>query len=353
MATALSYSPALSPTGQARSAKELERAHETERIIGILHQWGIHTLGQFAALAPDDLAARLGAEAVKLWQRANGQTERILKLVAPPEVFVESFEFEHEIETVEPLLFMLRRFLQQLGVRLNAIYLVAQQLRFRLTFADKSCYERFFKIPQPTNNEEVLFRMLYTHLENFTAKHPIVAVALEAIPSRAVRQQFGLFETTLRDPSQLYDTLARLVGLLGAEGVGTPVLTETHRPDAFTLEPFAWELPPAAQVSRSNKKLSQRRANSAEKQEAAPLPLRRFRQRMPATVLFDEGKPAHLRAAAAEGMTVNTNGPFPLSGNWWDETAWSRIEWDLEIEDGTIARCRADEQGWTLDGIYD
>jgi hypothetical protein len=46
----------------------------------------------------------------------------------------------------------LRRFLQQLATRLNAIYLVAKELRLRITFADKSHYERIFKIPQPTNN---------------------------------------------------------------------------------------------------------------------------------------------------------------------------------------------------------
>src|SRR5213595_1427557 len=237
----MSIAPAVLPAG---TVKQIERAKETERILSILHQWGIHTLGQLAALPRDDLAARLGARVVELMERANGRAERILKLVSPPESFIESFEFENEIETIEPLLFILRRFLQQLATRLNAIYLVAKELRLRLIFADKSDYERIFKIPEPTNNENILFPMLHTHLENFTSKHPIVAVELEAQPSRSVRQQFVLFETALRDPMQLHETLARLVGLLGAERVGTPVLEKTHRPDAFRMEPFAWEFRP-------------------------------------------------------------------------------------------------------------
>src|SRR5438034_11468328 len=125
--------------------------------------------------------------------------------------------------------------------RLNAIYLVAKELRLRITFADKSQYDRIFKIPQPTNNEDILFRMLHTHLENFTSKHPIIAIELEAQPSRSVRQQFGLFETALRDPVQLHETLARLVGLLGADRVGSPILEETHQPEAFRMEPYACE----------------------------------------------------------------------------------------------------------------
>src|SRR5919109_4375290 len=101
-------------------------------ILAILHKWGIHTLGQLAALDKEELRSRLGTEAVCLWERANGTATRPLKFVLPPESFEESFEFDHEIETAEPLLFMLRRFLEQLAVRLGGIYLVAQQLTLRI-----------------------------------------------------------------------------------------------------------------------------------------------------------------------------------------------------------------------------
>jgi protein ImuB len=366
--------PVVLPAG---TAKQIERAKETERILSILHQWGIHTLGQLAALSRDDLAARLGMRAVEMWERANARAERILKLVSPPESFIESFEFENEIETIEPLLFILRRFLQQLATRLNTIYLVAKELRLRITFADKSHYEQIFKIPQPTNNEDILFRMLHTHLENFTSKHPIVAIDLEAQPSRSVRQQFGLFETALRDPVQLHETLARLIGLLGADQVGTPVLEETHRPDAFRMEPFAWEfrhpersrgIPMRNLKDNMGGSLDCARndgVNGAERGACDStavrgcIPLRRFRKRKKAMVLLENNRPAHVRATevraglAVEGTTMRQDGPFPLSGNWWDERAWARVEWDVEIENGLIARCHCDQDGWVIDGIYD
>src|SRR5207244_3348098 len=144
----------------------------------------------------------------------------------------------------------------QLALRLSAIYLVARELTLTITFSDsrqdepavvatatrtnQQTYERVFKIPQPTNDVDLLFRMLQTHLENFKSEHPIVAVALTAQPIRPASQQFGLFETALRNPHQLYETLARLSALLGSDRVGIPVLEETHRPDAFRMEPFAW-----------------------------------------------------------------------------------------------------------------
>src|SRR5438270_13252788 len=228
----------------------MEGQMQVQEILAILHKWGIHTLGQLAALDKEQLGARLGPEAIRMWERANGRCNRVLKLVRPPELFEENFEFEHEIETAEPLVFMLRRFLEHLAIRLASIYLVAKELTLQITFANppqhgsaepgKQRYERVFKIPQPTNDIDLLFRMLQTHLENFRSEHPIVAVALRALPIKPTTEQFGLFESTLRNPHQLSETLACLIALLSSDRVGTPVLEETHRPDAFRMEPFSW-----------------------------------------------------------------------------------------------------------------
>src|SRR5712691_7410691 len=225
---------------KAGSEPQNASAARTAQILAILHKWGIYTLGQLVALNKEELRDRLGTEAVRLWERANGTATRLLKFVQPPEAFDESFEFDHEIETAEPLLFMLRRFLEQLAQRLSSIYLVAKELTLQISFANQQTYERVFKIPQPTVDVDLLFRMLQTHLENFKSEHPIVAVALTAQPIKPASQQFRLFETALRNPQQLYETLARLSALLGNDRIGTPVLEETHRPDAFSMKPFAW-----------------------------------------------------------------------------------------------------------------
>src|SRR5438876_4026067 len=281
-----------SPSPDSSAAKNREA--EVQQILAILHKWGIHTLGQLAALDKEELRARLGPESVRLWERANGQSNRLLKFVQPPESFDESFEFEHEIETAEPLLFMLRRFLEQLSLRLSAIYLVAKELTLRITFANKQSYERVFKIPQPTNDIDLLFRMLQTHLENFRSEHPIVAVALSAQPIKPASEQFGLFETTLRNPHQLSETLARLIALLGADRVGTPVLEETHRPDAFRLESFSWavESDTSAGASAKEDVLSGQNHQSgsdphALRTEYATVVLRRCRPAAPASVFLD------------------------------------------------------------------
>src|SRR5436309_8902472 len=334
-------------TPNASAARSEPDRHLTEEILRILHKWGIHTLGQLAALDKEELRNRLGPEAVRLWERANGIATRLLKFVQPPESFDESFEFDHEIETAEPLLFMLRRFLEQFSFRLSSIYLVAQELTLRIGFSNNQTnasaartYERVFKIPEPTNDVDLLFRMLQTHLENFKSEYPIVAVALSAQPIKPAREQFGLFETTLRNPHQLSETLARLSALLGADRVGTPVLEETHRPDAFRMEPFAWEVG-AIDLNRP------------QRTAFLKLALRRFRPAVSASVLVDGDTPAHLRSAEICGKVIEQQGPYLISENWWGEKSWARAEWDVQLESGDLVRVHEAERTWKVDGIYD
>lgn len=298
-----------------------ERARELSHIFAILHKWGVHTLGDLAALQPDPLRARLGPTALRLWEQASGRATRLLRLVRPVEVFREELEFEYEIETAEPLLFVLRRFLEQLTLRLGALYLVAQELTFHLTFANKSHYEHRFHIPDPTNSVEILFRLLQTHLETFRADHPIVAVSLEAAVAQPARQQFQFFETPLRDPGRLQETLTRLTGLLGKERVGRPVLEDSHRPDAFHLEAFAWELP----------------AEPNEPAEMIGPALRRLRA----------------TSAHPSAPVIARQGPYRASGDWWDTKKWERTEWDLQLARGEVCRCRESAGGWEIEALYD
>jgi protein ImuB len=309
------------PAKKSRAAAR--RSEEISQIIAILHKWGVHTLGQLAALEPDQLGARLGPIAVKLWKQSNGQETRLLRLVRPAEVFAEAIEFEHEIETTEPLLFVLRRFLEQLSLRLGALYLVTPEIRLRLTFSDKSHYEHCFHIPDPTRSVEILFRLLQTHLDSFRAEHPIIGMELEAQATRPARQQFQLFETPLRDPAQLHETLTRLTGLFGRERVGTPVLEDSHRPDAFRIEPFVWELP------------------SASPDDPSPMmgpALRRLRTEF---------------SFPLDAAVIARQGPYLASGDWWDNKKWQRTEWDLELDNARICRCQEQGDGWKMEGIYD
>jgi protein ImuB len=307
-------------------------------ILEILARWGITFAGELLALGRGQVADRLGPEALALFEKVSPAATRPLRLVSPPPEFVEQAEFEVEIQTIDPLLFILQRFVEQLARRVEALHLVIAQLDLRLGLASGQRYEKSFQVPDPTARVAVLFRMLHTHLENVRADSPIVALQLAARPSVAVAHQFGLFETTLRQPNQFSETLARLVALCGSDRVGTPVLEKTHRPDAFALA-------------------APRFSEAAVSPPPAAIPegpaLRRYRPAIPARIEFRGERPALVRSAVLNAPAVNVRGPFRASGNWWDRQAWSREEWDIETPGGVLCRIFRTPEGCFIEGVYD
>ncbi|HEY9510166.1 MAG TPA: DNA polymerase Y family protein, partial [Verrucomicrobiae bacterium] len=205
-------------------------------ISNVLERWGVRTIGALIALGKSALAERLGPETLELLNRVSPHASRPLKLVTPKQIFEEQMEFEHEIETFEPLLFVLRRFVEQLALRLEVIHLVVAEIQLQLKLSSGAAYEHRFRIPAATGNAETLFRMLQTHLEMVRTDSSIVSLRIEAKPCLPQTHQFGLFETTLKDPNQFAETLARLTALCGSDRVGTPVLESTHRPDVFQMK---------------------------------------------------------------------------------------------------------------------
>lgn len=338
----------------ARSAKPLRVVQDSMEFVSalpvtaseppletleILNRWGIQTIGALLGLGKDAVVGRLGGAAAELFDRVSIHSSRPLKLIAPPLEFSEQMEFEREIETTEPLLFVLRRFVEQLSRRLELAFLVISEFQLRLGLSSGGNHERVFKIPAPTANVETLFRILRAHLETVRTDSPIVSLRLDATPSKPGSHQFGLFETTLRDPNQFAETLGRLMALCGPDRVGTPQVEASHQPDAFWMQPPHFDLAATKNPKRDAGNLG--------------LSLRRFRPAISAIIEFRGERPALLRSPSCNGPIVGARGPFLSSGNWWDDSRWAREEWDVQIADGSLYRIFRSRDGSFVEGVYD
>jgi len=315
---------------------ELDPAPE---LLAVLRDWGIHNLAQLTSLPQGDLMDRLGPEAGRLWERAAGRTERPLRIVRAVEEFSEAFDFEHEIDTAEPLLFLLRRFLDQLALRLANAGRVAGQIKLTLPLANGGAYERAFTIPSPTASVDVLFRILHTHLDGLRLDHCATGLRLLITPAQAERQQFQLFETPLRDPNRFGETLGRLAALVGEENIGVMEMLDTHRPDSIRLRPPRFHelgnaAPPADDLT-------------------VGLPLRRYRPPIAAEVRVVKHEPVRLESARVSGAIRAALGPYRASGGWWDSDRWSTEEWDVEMEQRGLYRLARVGHEWRIEGSYD
>lgn len=312
----------------------------TESEASLFDSLGLRTMGDLARLPEASLAQRLGERGVRLWALATGKDQRPISTATPPTRYFANYDFEHAAETLDPLLFLLRRFIDRLSEQLIQASLVAETIRLRLRLEDESEVEREFRLPQPTARADGLFKVVEQYLASLQTASAIAGLELELIPTSSAARQEGLFESSLRDPHQFYDTLARASAILGLKRVGTPLRLNSHRPDAVEIGP-----PPAVIPEY----------RPSPRPAPAGLPLLRFRPEFPALVELDGGRPSYLRCdhARVEGAVRDTRGPWRRSGDWWEkERAWSQEEWDVELTSG-VYRLTLRPDGWFLEGVYD
>ncbi len=317
-------------------------AEPTPEHAAILALWGVRTLGDLTALPKADVAQRLGPAGLALWERAAGQTTRPLQPVTPPASFTATLELEFAIETLEPLLFLLRRFTDRLALELATAGLAAATLTLTLTLDNEATHARTIRLPEPTASADLLHRTLHSYLETIQTDSPVVAARLDLEPTRPLHRQHGLFDSSLRDPHGFAETLARVAALLGNDRIGTPRLADTHRPDSSTLtKPSPIVSPP-----------------SLSTEPAIGLPLRRFRPPLPARVELAPRtrQPTYVASTQINGPVLAHLGPWRASGDWWQpDQAWAHEDWDIALAPPSPGLYRLTETptGWYLDGEYD
>ncbi|TMB05710.1 MAG: hypothetical protein E6J70_01735, partial [Deltaproteobacteria bacterium] len=77
-------------------------------IATTLQRWGIHRLGDLARLPVAEVATRLGPAGAALIRAARGEDERPLAPEPLPAVVEEAVALEYALDSLEPLLFVLR-----------------------------------------------------------------------------------------------------------------------------------------------------------------------------------------------------------------------------------------------------
>lgn len=328
-----------------RSGLGIEHLCASPEILNVLRKWGISSAAAFLALGKDRIAERLGAEGVQLFETARADKIRPLNLTVPRQIYQEFFEFENEVEILEPILFIVRRFLDQLTGRVALASLVIEELTVSLKLESGNAHDRTLKIPAPTRDIEILFRILHNYLETVRTPAAVVGISIRAQPCPAEAQQFQLFETAVRDPNRFYETIGRIGALLGPDRVGSPALRDSFKPEDFALEPITAKFT----------------ANSGSKQttvlrESGPvargLHLRRFRPPLPTAVKLHDGQPASIRNDRFNASVIASTGPFRASGQWW-ENPWAREEWDIQTKQGDLLRLIRENNEWLIEGAYD
>ncbi|HZJ30683.1 MAG TPA: DNA polymerase Y family protein [Vicinamibacterales bacterium] len=332
-----------------------------------LRRWGLRTLGEFAALPSDDVAARLGVAGVE-WQRvARGEDQHPLVPALPDERFEQTLELEWPIEGLEPLSFVLGRLMEPLSVHLERRDRGAAVLHIRLYLITRTVHERSLQLPAPMRDARALRTLALLDLESHPPDAAIdrVTVAVEPTPGRVV--QFSLLTRPLPSPEQLSTLNARLAALMGEGRCGSPEPVDSWRPGAFAMKPFN----PGSGIGDQGSG-TDRIPNPGSRIPTTAL--RRFRTPISARVRVEDGRPVRVEQLGLGGRVEVAAGPWRTSGAWWVADEWNRDEWDVALGDGVTYRVfherlrthasegeagrvsprpRSGEGGWFIEGIVD
>jgi len=331
-----------------------------DEVCETLRLWGIRTFQEFAALPIAGVSERLGQEGVRLQQLAAGKTERHLKVKQPAPVFSHSVELDHAVYELEPLSFVFARLLNQLCATLDAYALATNELTVQMQLEDQTSHDRTLSLPYPMRDHKVFLKLLLLEMEKQPPQAAVKKVSITCDPVKPRVIQNGLFVPLAPSPDKLELTLARLAKLVGEQNIGSPVLLDSHRPDAFSVKRF---------VLDTKSDFRKRRKSVTRPPASTNHPcfgFRMFRPPLRAVVQVDRGLPTRISAwdkqRSLYGKVVNAAGPWRTTGDWWRDDRWARDEWDVAVESGkpgseqqAIYRIYRElsNETWFVEGAYD
>lgn len=342
---------------------------EAEEFLKTFSRWGIHKFRDLAALPKVELSERMGQPGLHFQALACGCGTRNLLPSDPPLLFEEVTELEYPIVLLEPLAFVLNRMLEHLCARLQGRALAAQELQLELTLANGrgekdvalTHFQRTLRLPVPLLDSKTFLKLLQLDLKANPPGAPVAKVRLRIEPAKPRPAQNGLFMPASPEPEKLELTLARISAVVGAGRSGSPVLLDTHRRDAFEVRHFA----PSQTRSWSDERLARPvgRGSSALQNHTGEIvtALRILRPPIAVRVSHSKGQPSHVmsrKRGQISGEVLWAAGPWRSSGDWWEQDAWVRNEWDIAVQEaGGIGLYRLLHDlltsEWLLQGRYD
>jgi protein ImuB len=326
-------------------------------LVSLLPRLGIRTLGEFAALGPNDVAARFGPLGARLHALASGRDPRPATPRIPPRDVDLRLDFEPPLETSDQLAFGVRAASGDFIEALLAQRLVCTALRVELIGDRGETSERVWLHPRSFSAAEVVDRVRWQADAGGELRSPVTRVRITPETSDPVGvHERGLWGT---GPDEgVHSALSRVQGMIGHRGVLTATKSGGRTvAERQTLVP--WGDRPL--VARDPRK-------PWPGALPAPAPSTVYELPRPITVHDVRGRPVSVdergTLSAAPAVLVSQTGgrrelsawagPWPLEQRWWDAAAArSAHRFQAVDTDGIAWLLSLDAEGWWAEGRYD
>jgi protein ImuB len=308
--------------------------------------WGITTLGALANLKETELITRLGQPGKEMRLLARGESPHLFRAIEAGLALEERMELDSPVELLDSLLFILGVMLDQLIVRAQSRILALASITLQLDLEGNTAHTRTVRPALPNNDRKLWLKLIHLDLQAHPPQAAILGLSLNALPGSTSKVQLGLFSPQIPEPMRLDVTLARIRSIVGEGCAGHVVLKDTHRPEAFRVEPFAVPSSTTLDAKLGPQRIAMRQLRPAETVTVT------VRNRQPDSFIFREKRYTVERAY----------GPWSSGGDWWRPTLWSLEQWDLmasadDANQATWLCCcltrDLTQEHWQVEALYD
>ncbi len=300
------------------------------QLVTLLQRLGIHTLGEFAALSPDDVAARFGQNGAHLHALSAGRDGRSVIARIPPRDLDVVIEFEPPLDRIDQIAFAFRASADRFIETATAAKLVVTSIRVEIDSDAGETSERNWLHPRSFTAADVVDRIRWqlqggAGESGLSSPIDYVRVSPESVDAIGNHEQ-GLWGTAADE--RIHHGLSRVQSMLGHGGVLTAVVGG-GRTLADRRNLVAWGDRPVSA-------LPQERPWAGRLPDPAPSTV--FERRHPVSVVSADGEivsvddrgmisgaPARFVplevSATRDGARAITAwaGPWPVEERWWEQ----------------------------------
>lgn len=341
-----------------------------ESMAEALTALGIRVAGGLAVLPPDDVEQRWGRDGLTSWRLARGEDRRRPGLATTEFPRTAAADLSPSVDTMEPVLFLLRAALDRLLAGLVADGRAAATLAITLTLDDARgagtsapahTITREVRLAYPMARLVPLFERCRALLDRWTLPAPVCGVSVAIVATAPLAGEQGdLLDPSWRDPAAADAAFARLRTELGSDAIVVPVVADEHRPERAG----AWvEIDDGRETrdgGRETRDGRRRLTTESAPDTRHPSPVtscsRLLENPEPVDVECANGQPRVLWWRGRRMRIEHPAGPERLAGDWWKDQ-YARDYWRCEDPDGegTLVLYHEYSSGsaWFVQGWYD
>lgn len=205
------------------------------KVIDQLHTAGLRSVDDLLSVPAASIARRFGENLPEYLQRLLGERADVRRRHLQPATYRRRFEFTEGVESVEGLLFPLRRILQEFEGYLRGRDKAVQQLTITLLHRGSTETVLRLTMSAPQRDALHLFALLREKLERLKLAEPVTDVLLgadEFVEPQILQGDF--FDDHQRQNDSWLSLLDKLRARLGADAIRCLGLRDDHRPE------YAW-----------------------------------------------------------------------------------------------------------------